>query len=182
MVGRGNAGWTTSKTGHPCPCQTYSLWLPAEKTGRGSLLNRPPCPPDDPIGLGTEMNSSRLSHSYSRLMLLLLSHSLLAVRLSLHPLSACFPACLSACRLVCLSVCVTIFSSVYLFVYFSILCLLVCFCFALFQFNLNPIYIENRSNNEHFHTHTVCFVDETRAENSTGYRAEKYRGKAINKD
>ena len=28
---------------------------PAEKTGRGSLLNRPSCPPDDPIGQRPEL-------------------------------------------------------------------------------------------------------------------------------
>ena len=41
---------TTSKNGHPCPCQNCSQWPPAEKPGEGSLLNRPSCPPDDPIG------------------------------------------------------------------------------------------------------------------------------------
>ena len=56
VVGRGNAGWTTSKSGHPCPCQSCSQEPPAEKTGRGSLLNRPSCPPDDSIGQGTELN------------------------------------------------------------------------------------------------------------------------------
>ena len=50
VVDRGIAGWTTSKSGHPCPRQNCSRWPPAEKTGRGSLLNRPSCPPDDPIG------------------------------------------------------------------------------------------------------------------------------------
>ena len=45
VVGRGNAGWTTSKSGHPCPCQNWSQRPPAEKTGRWSLLNRPSCPP-----------------------------------------------------------------------------------------------------------------------------------------
>ena len=39
MVGRGNAGWTTSNSGHPCPCQNCSWWPPAGKTGRKSLLN-----------------------------------------------------------------------------------------------------------------------------------------------
>ena len=56
MVGRGNAGWTTSKSGHPCPCQTCSRRPAAEKTGRASLPNRLSCPPDDPIGKGTELN------------------------------------------------------------------------------------------------------------------------------
>ena len=43
--GAGNAGWTTSKSGHPCPCQNCSLGPPAKKTGSGSLLNRPSCSP-----------------------------------------------------------------------------------------------------------------------------------------
>ena len=55
VVGRGNAG-RTSKSGHICPCQSCSQEPPAEKTGRGALLNRPSCPPDDPIGQGTELN------------------------------------------------------------------------------------------------------------------------------
>ena len=56
-VSRGNAGWTTSKTGHPCPFQKRSQGPAAEKkkTGR-SLLNRPSCPPDDPIGQETGLN------------------------------------------------------------------------------------------------------------------------------
>ena len=42
-VGTGNAGWTTSKSGHPCPCQNCSRGPPAgqKKTERRSLLNRP---------------------------------------------------------------------------------------------------------------------------------------------
>ena len=60
VVSKGNAGWTTSKSGHPCPCKNCSQWPPAEKTGRGSLLNRPPStpppPPDDSMGKGTELN------------------------------------------------------------------------------------------------------------------------------
>ena len=31
VVARGNAGWTTSKSGHPCPCQNCSQRPPAEK-------------------------------------------------------------------------------------------------------------------------------------------------------
>ena len=54
LVGRGNAGWTTSKSGHPYQCQNCSQGPPAEKSGRGSLLNHPSCPPDDPIGQGTD--------------------------------------------------------------------------------------------------------------------------------
>ena len=34
VVGRGNVRWTTSKSGHPCPCQNCSQGPPAEKTGR----------------------------------------------------------------------------------------------------------------------------------------------------
>ena len=56
VVGRGNAGWTTPKSGHNGPCQNRSQGPPAEKTGRGPLLNRPSCPPDDPVGKGTELN------------------------------------------------------------------------------------------------------------------------------
>ena len=51
----GNAGWI-SKSGHLCPCQNCSQWPPVEKIGRGSLLNRPLCPPEDLIGQGTELN------------------------------------------------------------------------------------------------------------------------------
>ena len=40
VVSRGNARWTTSKNGHPCPCQNSSQRPPAEEIGRGSLLNR----------------------------------------------------------------------------------------------------------------------------------------------
>ena len=44
VVGRGSAGWTTSKNGQLSPCQNCSQWPPAEKTGRESLLNRLSCP------------------------------------------------------------------------------------------------------------------------------------------
>ena len=47
VAGRGNAGWITSKSGHPCPCQNCSHWPPAENTGREPLLNSPSCSPDD---------------------------------------------------------------------------------------------------------------------------------------
>ena len=56
MVGRGNAGWTASKSGHPCPCQNCSQGPSAQKTGRGSLLNCPSCPCDNPFGQGIELN------------------------------------------------------------------------------------------------------------------------------
>ena len=55
VVSRGNAGWTTSKSGHSCPCQNCSQGLPAGKAGRGSLRIGPSCPPDHPIGQETEL-------------------------------------------------------------------------------------------------------------------------------
>ena len=48
VVSRGNNRWTTSKSGHICPCQNCSERPPAEKTGRWYLLNRPSCPPGRP--------------------------------------------------------------------------------------------------------------------------------------
>ena len=48
----------TLKSGHPCPRQNCSQWPPTEKTGRGSLLNHPLCPPDDPLGQETELNGT----------------------------------------------------------------------------------------------------------------------------
>ena len=56
VIGRGNAGWTTSKSEHPCNCQNCSQGRSAEKTGRGSVLNHLSCPPNDPVGQGTELN------------------------------------------------------------------------------------------------------------------------------
>ena len=55
VVGRGNAEWTTSKSGHPCPCQNCSRGPPAEKTEKGSLLNRPSTPLGDPVGPENEL-------------------------------------------------------------------------------------------------------------------------------
>ena len=48
VVGRGSAGWTTSKSGHPCPCRIFSRWLPAEKdwkriSDKSSVMS-PPSP------------------------------------------------------------------------------------------------------------------------------------------
>ena len=69
VVGTGNAGWATSKSGHPCPCQNCWHRPLAEKAGRGSLLNRPLCLPNDPIGQGTGLNwtdnGKYLSHNSS---------------------------------------------------------------------------------------------------------------------
>ena len=47
VVGGGHAGWTTSRSGHPCPRQNSSQRPPAENTGKWSLLNRRSCPPDE---------------------------------------------------------------------------------------------------------------------------------------
>ena len=56
VVGRGNAGWTISNSGHSCLSQNCSQGPPAENTGRGSLLSRPSCPPEDLICRGTELH------------------------------------------------------------------------------------------------------------------------------
>ena len=40
----------------PAHARTAYKGLPAEKTGRGSLLNRPSCPLDDPVSQGAELN------------------------------------------------------------------------------------------------------------------------------
>ena len=45
VVSRGDAGLTTSNSEHPCPCQNCAQGPPAEKTGRGYVLNHPSCPP-----------------------------------------------------------------------------------------------------------------------------------------
>ena len=48
VVGRGNAGWTTSKSGHPCSCQNCSQWPPAEKIGKGIAAGLSPMSPRRP--------------------------------------------------------------------------------------------------------------------------------------
>ena len=61
VVNRENAGWTTLKNRHPRLCQNFSQGPAAEKTGRGSLLNRYPClspPPDHSIVQGAGLNSA----------------------------------------------------------------------------------------------------------------------------
>ena len=65
VVSRGNAGWTKSKSGRPCPCQNCSQ-QPPTKTGRGCLLNRTSCPPDDPIAQGTELKIGLLFQLHKR--------------------------------------------------------------------------------------------------------------------
>ena len=67
VVGGGNAGWTTSKSGRSCLCKNCSQWSPPkkkkkkkkeEKTGRGSLLNRPShVPPMTPAIKGLNWTS-----------------------------------------------------------------------------------------------------------------------------
>ena len=65
VVGGENAGWTTSKSGHPYLCQNCWLGPPAEKAGIGSLLNLnclsclPSPPPNDPTGHGTPVPKSQ---------------------------------------------------------------------------------------------------------------------------
>lgn len=54
VIGKGNAEWTGSKSERPCSCQNQSQGLPV-KTGKGYLLHRPSCSPDDPIGQGNEL-------------------------------------------------------------------------------------------------------------------------------
>ena len=59
VVDRGNAGWITSKSGHPCPCQNCSKGPPAEKTGKYLCWIAPHVPPTTQSvkGLnGTELN------------------------------------------------------------------------------------------------------------------------------
>ena len=56
MASRGNVGWTTPKSAHPCPCENCPQGPRAVKSGRESLLNHLLSPPDDPVGQGTELN------------------------------------------------------------------------------------------------------------------------------
>ena len=69
------AGWTTSQIWHSCLIQKWSQWLAAEKTGRGSLLNRPSCPTDYPIGQGTEPTNKTVDFSIEALWTVI-SHAL----------------------------------------------------------------------------------------------------------
>ena len=63
MDGRETAGRTRSKNGYPRPGQTNSQWAPTGKTRRGSLLNHPSHPSDDPVSQGdwTELLELQLS-------------------------------------------------------------------------------------------------------------------------
>ena len=58
MGGRGNAGQTTSKSGHPCRYQNWVQEPPAGKTARRPLLNRSSCspPPPHPTPPPSELN------------------------------------------------------------------------------------------------------------------------------
>ena len=62
---RGNAGWTASKGGHLWSYQNCSQGPSAKKTGRGSLLSRPSCHPDDPIGQVIELNWNLHGYLYT---------------------------------------------------------------------------------------------------------------------
>ena len=64
MVSRGKAAWTTSKSEHPCPHHNCSHWPPAEKTGKGSMLNCPSSLPNNPISHRTELTCTEHSHKY----------------------------------------------------------------------------------------------------------------------
>ena len=76
VVGRENAGLTISKNGHPCSCQNCPQRPPAEKTGRGSLLNRPSYPPNDIIGQGTELNELHCIISFCIVLRILYQYQL----------------------------------------------------------------------------------------------------------
>ena len=54
MVGRGNVGWTTSKSEQPFSMPELLTLASCRKTGRGSLLNHLSYPCNDPTGQGTE--------------------------------------------------------------------------------------------------------------------------------
>ena len=53
MVGRGNTGWTTPKSGHPSHARNSRKGLLHKRLEKGSLLNRPQ---DDPIGQESKLN------------------------------------------------------------------------------------------------------------------------------
>ena len=61
MVGRGNAGWITSKSGHPCPCENCSQWPPAENTG-----NRIPAESTNVPHVWTELTYQKFARFYFR--------------------------------------------------------------------------------------------------------------------
>ena len=67
VVDRGNAWLITSKSGHPSPYQNCWIGPPTEKTDKGSLPNPPSCPPNHPIGRGTELKwrSTHVHQSHS---------------------------------------------------------------------------------------------------------------------
>ena len=65
MVGRGNAGGTTSNSGHPFLCQNCSQWPVAEKTGRRSLPNRFSCRSRDKTELYHVVDSTLCSFFYT---------------------------------------------------------------------------------------------------------------------
>ena len=85
IVSRGNAGWTTSKSGHPCPCQNSSRGRPAKRSGRVSLLNRPSRPPDDPVSQRTVLNTVRGGALSPALNPLYSQYMIAVFELRLHP-------------------------------------------------------------------------------------------------
>ena len=56
VVSRGNAGWTHQRVNIPAHASTAHKGRLQKKAGRGSLLDRPSCSPEDPISQGTELN------------------------------------------------------------------------------------------------------------------------------
>ena len=52
--GREEVRWTTSTSGRPDPRHNCWWWPSAEESGRGSLLNRLSCSPDDQVDQGAE--------------------------------------------------------------------------------------------------------------------------------
>ena len=153
MVGSGNAGWTL-KSGLPFLCQNCSQGPPAEKTGRESLMDRPSCPPDDPIGQGTNLVCrtplSRPPHTHIKNQQQQSKHVVLKVRWSLvrgsstshhnyvsTSVSPCLcvtvPMChcvyVSVCHCGCVSLCLCVTVSMCHRVYVSAcLCVTVALC------------------------------------------------------
>ena len=56
VVSRGNAGWTTLKSGHPCPCQSCSHGPLQKRLEENFCWIVPHVPPNDPISQGAELN------------------------------------------------------------------------------------------------------------------------------
>ena len=66
VVGRGNAGWTTAKSGHPYPCQTCLLRMASCRKDRKRISAESSLTsPDDPVGQGAEL-TELVEHVYNR--------------------------------------------------------------------------------------------------------------------